>query len=68
MILKKIEVQVISKNLFFGVGNGLFNQELNYYKEKKIYPAKLPNFYPHCTYLGFFCENGIFVTLFYHNF
>jgi hypothetical protein len=61
--LKKIEIQVIRKNFFFGVGNGLFNQELNYYKEIKEYPVKLPNFDPHCTYLGFFSENGFFATI-----
>ena len=59
LCLKRIELNVIKNNLFFGVGNGRFYSLLDYYKRIGLYPKKLPVFDPHCTYLGLFAENGL---------
>ena len=60
LLLKKIELDVIKKNIFLGVGTANFIYEINFYRKNGYYPDKLPNFDPHCTYLGVFVENGIF--------
>ncbi|WP_448700348.1 O-antigen ligase family protein [Mucilaginibacter sp. AW1-3] len=60
LTLKRTEVDLFPKHLFFGVGTGNFNMEVRKYKNRGLFPEKFGDLDPHCTYLGALVEDGIF--------
>ncbi len=63
LTLKRTEVDLLPKQLFFGVGTGNFNLEVRKYKDRGLFPEKFSNLDPHCTYMGAFVEDGLFAFI-----
>lgn len=63
LTLKRTEVDLFPKHLFFGVGTGNFNLEVQKYKNRGLFPEKFSNLDPHCTYMGALVEDGIFAFI-----
>lgn len=63
LTLKRTEVDLFPKHLFFGVGTGNFNLEVRKYKDRGLFPEKFGNLDPHCTYMGALVEDGIFAFI-----
>ena len=61
--LKKAGISVGAKHPVFGVGPGQFNSYLPKEKELGNYPAHLPEYDPHSTWIGAFSETGLFGLL-----
>lgn len=60
LTLKRAALRVFEEHPWLGIGTGNFSTELAAYKQKGLYPKKLPNFEPQTTFLRAFAENGIF--------
>lgn len=59
LALKQANLQVGLDHFWLGVGPGCFNQYLEGFKSEGLYPAHLPNYDPHSTWMGAFSETGI---------
>ncbi|MEO0734476.1 MAG: hypothetical protein AAFZ52_16685, partial [Bacteroidota bacterium] len=57
--LKKAAVHVAGQYPVFGVGPGQFGRHLPSLKESGQYPAHLPDYDPHSTWLGALAETGV---------
>jgi len=63
LAVKRAAINMATVHPFFGIGTGNFNKALQVYKQKGLFPKKLPNFDPHSTYLGVLVENGLFAEI-----
>lgn len=63
LAVKRASINMVAMHPFWGIGTGNFNNELRLYKDKGLFPTKLPNFDPHSTYLGILVENGLFAEI-----
>lgn len=61
--MKRSAVAIWQTHPIFGVGTGNFVESNTYMQKIGIYPAKLPVYEAHSTYLGTLAENGIFALL-----
>jgi O-antigen ligase len=59
MTVKRTEIDAAKKTLILGVGTGNFNNVVAQYKSRGLFPLKLNNLDPHCTYLGTLVESGL---------
>jgi O-antigen ligase len=59
MTVKRTEIDAAKKTLILGVGTGNFNNLVGQYKHRGLFPLKLNNLDPHCTYLGTLVEGGL---------
>lgn len=59
LALKQANWQVGLDHFWLGVGPGRSNQYLEGLKSEGLYPAHLPNYDPHSTWMGAFSETGI---------
>lgn len=57
--VKRTEIDAAKKTLLIGVGTGNFNNLVGQYKKRGLFPLKLNNLDPHCTYLGTLVEGGL---------
>ncbi|MFT5999871.1 MAG: hypothetical protein ACI81P_002330 [Neolewinella sp.] len=57
--LKRAGGSVSSKHPLFGVGPGQFSKHLSAEQDAGVYPAHLPHYDPHSTWLGALSETGI---------
>lgn len=57
--VKRTEIDAAKRTLILGVGTGNFNGVVQQYKNRGLFPLKLNNLDPHCTYLGTLVEGGL---------
>jgi O-antigen ligase len=62
LAIKRASIQIWQSNPLWGIGTGNFMDGVEKMQKLGIYPAKLPIYEAHSTYLGTLAENGIFAA------
>ena len=61
--MKRSALVIWQTNPIIGIGTGNFVEHNTYMQKIGVYPAKLPVYEAHSTYLGTLAENGIFAAI-----
>jgi hypothetical protein len=62
LAIKRTSIQIWQSNPLWGIGTGNFMENVEKMQKLGTYPAKLPIYEAHSTYLGTLVENGIFAA------
>ncbi len=62
LAIKRASIDIWQTQPIFGIGTGNFVDGLKKIQETGVYPAKLPIYEAHSTYIGTLAENGIFAA------